>query len=104
MNADLINVLLQLGLGGSLPPVIDLLNKFIPNSKLRFLVTISICLVVGALVHRSALRFETIDDVFMSFGLILSGSQTIYKSLYEDSTLQNLIRASKSPKQAVAVR
>ena len=104
MNSELSVVLVQLALGGSLPPAIDMLNKYVPDSKVRFWITLLICLTIGTVLHHASLKFSTIPDILMSFGLILSGSQTVYKSLYDGSDLQNHIRTIQKPKQGVAVR
>lgn len=75
-------------LGAVLPPVIDLVNRFVPNSRIRFLISIGFAVVVGAIL--AFLQYG--EDVWSNAGLIFAASQTVYKLWYEKSQLQTRIR------------
>ena len=71
-------------LGAVMPPIIDLVNRFVPHSKWRYLVSVLFSIVVGAIL--AFLQYG--EDVWQNAGLIFAASQTVYKLWYENSRLQ----------------
>ena len=74
--------LIPLILGVVMPPVIDLVNKYVPNSNARFLVSIVFSLLLGGLIA----FFESgWDAVLANAGLVFVSAQAVYKLWYKDS-------------------
>lgn len=70
------------------PPVIDLVNKYVPNKHVRFVVALVISFVVGG-----ALAYVQYgESVLQNATLIFAAQQTVYKLMYEDSKLQTRVR------------
>lgn len=76
------NEVLLLVVGGLLPPVIDLVNKFVPNSHGRFLVSVVFAFVVGAIL--AFFQYGT-DEVLANAGVIFVAAQAVYKLWYKES-------------------
>jgi hypothetical protein len=76
-------------LGVFLPPVIDLVNKYIQNDKLRFLISVGFSILVGGIWSVVQNGWE---NVAKDVGLIFVTSQAVYKLWYEKSGLQEKIR------------
>ena len=76
-------------LGLVLPPVIDLVNKYVPNSNGRYLVSLAFALVVGGLM--AVLQYGW-QEALANAGLVFASAQTVYKLWYEKSGLQSRIR------------
>lgn len=87
--SNISNDLLALILGAVLPPIIDLVNKHVPNSNLRFLIALLFSLVVGGLMAMFEFGWESVVN---NAGLVFAASQTVYKLWYEQSNMQNRIR------------
>lgn len=85
MNSEMILVIVGL----VLPPIVDLVNKYVQNSKIRFLISIAFSLVVGGIVSVIQNGWE---NVAKDIGLIFATSQIVYKLWYEKSGLQDKIR------------
>ena len=79
-------------IGLLLPPVIDLINRKIKDSDLKFWVSVAFCVVVGAVLQvvsgggNAEAYFESIMAVF---GL----AQLSYMAVYQDSGVQTKIRS-----------
>ena len=65
-----------------MPPVIDLVNKYVPNSNARFLVSIVFSLLLGGLIAFSESGW---DAVLANAGLVFVSAQAVYKLWYKDS-------------------
>ena len=50
--------LIPLILGAILPPVIDVVNKYVPNSNIRFLVSVLFAVVVGGIMAYAEFGME----------------------------------------------
>lgn len=83
------NQLVLLILGALLPPVIDVVNRYVANPKFRFLIAVVVSIIVGGVV--SVVQFGA-DEVIANSTLIFSTSQLVYKLWYEQSQLQDKVR------------
>lgn len=86
-------------LGVVLVPLIDLLNRRIKDSDLRFWVSVLICSLVGVFVNfvtNNGFHFQTMlegaESISSSILVIFGIAQLVYKGVYEDSRVQSLIR------------
>jgi hypothetical protein len=85
MNNEWIVVIL----GVLLPPVIDLVNRYVSNEKGRFLIAIGFSILVGGIWSVIQNGWE---NVAKDIGLIFATSQIVYKLWYEKSGLQDKVR------------
>jgi hypothetical protein len=83
---------LEILAGQLMPILIDLVNKRVPNSKVRYVIAINACLILGALFNYDRLSLENIPKVLESFATIFTSAQTAYKLYYENSHVQAKIR------------
>lgn len=71
--------------GFILPPLIDLINKRVADSKVRFLVSVSVCLGIGVLQNLSSLKAGDVSELLSSFAVIFTTAQLTYKLYWEKS-------------------
>jgi hypothetical protein len=76
-------------IGAILPPGIDLINKYVKNDKWRFVISLVVCMVVGAIYSALINGFQaTLADMT----LVFASSQVIYKLIYANTAIQTSIR------------
>jgi hypothetical protein len=73
--------------GFVLPPFIDIINTKVTNSKVRFLISLAICLIIGLLSVGLTQGFDlnNIDTILVSGASAFTTAQLVYKQYYEDS-------------------
>lgn len=83
-------------IGLILPPVVELLNKDIPNDNMRFIVSCALCVLAAILIDWKPLQAGSIDPQRFSFLalLIFGESQTIFKLYFQSSWLRQKIQTS----------
>ena len=81
--------LIPLILGAILPPVIDVVNKYVPSSNMRFLISVLFAIVVGGAMAYFEFGME---GLLANAGLIFVSAQTVYKMWYDHSKLQDKVR------------
>lgn len=74
--------------GFILPPLVEVINKGVVNTRFKFVMTITICLVAGLLLHLEELSVNTIDDVLIVASVIFAESQMVYKLYFKNSYWQ----------------
>lgn len=81
-------------LGLVLPPAIDFLNKHVADSKLRFVVSVAVCLLVAGAIklYEGKLNLNSVPEFLASAGIVFTEAQAVYKLFYEKSRLQTAIR------------
>lgn len=77
--------------GVILPPFVQIINKDIPKERERFIVTIVICLFVGAILRWKSIAYGTPEDVLTSSSLVFVESQAVFKLYFKDSLLKEYI-------------
>lgn len=90
-------LLIQALVGQVLPPLTDIINKNVPNSKIRFLASILISAIIAIVFNYQQLMFGNLEQTLTSFLLIWTSSQAAYKLYYEGSKYQDQIRFNNSP-------
>ena len=84
-------------LGFLLPAFIDLINRKIDDSDVRFWVSVLICALAGALLNYidTLFVFETLKAGFISVSesimIVFGIAQLSYKALWENSTLRETL-------------
>lgn len=76
-----------------LPPLIDLINRKVGNSDLRFWISVAICSAVGIITYYfSRPLIPTFDGVVANIIAVFGWVQISYKGIYEGSKLQTELR------------
>lgn len=83
--------------GFILPPVVDYLNKDVPNEFERFIVTILICLFTAVLTKWNLLVLGSPNAVFETATVIFFESQVVFKLYFKNSYLRYMINKPNSP-------
>lgn len=73
-------------IGFLLPPLIDLINNYVPNKRARFWVSVIVCGIVGAgiewVLTGGLLTFDGVSEqIMLTFGM----AQLSYGALWENS-------------------
>lgn len=74
--------------GFILPPIVDILNRDVPDEKERFIVSVLVCMFAAILVKWNSLLTGSPAEVAMSASLIFVQSQVIFKLYFKDSFLR----------------
>lgn len=78
---------ISLILGAILPPFIDFLTKKVTNSKIRFGISLGVCILVGV-----AINFQkfTGEEILESVALVFASAQIVYKTYWKDASLRSI--------------
>lgn len=74
--------------GFGMPFLVEVINRDIKNSNIKFGVTVLLCVVVAALLHIPQLVTGSIEGLLSSITLIFAESQVVWKLYFEASTLR----------------
>jgi len=89
-------------IGFLLPPVIDLINRKVSDSDVRFWISISICMLVGVAFEyiSNGMVFIGVDPTISSIFEMIGIAQISYKALWENNGLRTKLnlKATDSPK------
>lgn len=75
-----------------LPLVIDLINKRVDNSKIRFIISLVISIIVAIIINYDSI---TSGEVLASGALIFTQAQIVYKTFYEKSNIRTKLLKKK---------
>lgn len=81
---------LQNLIGLVLPPVIDLINKKIGDEKIRFAVSILLCVVVGLLINLD--KLNDFNSLLGNMAVVFATAQATYNLYWKKSTLRKVIK------------
>lgn len=76
---------IQIIIGALLPPVIDLINRRISSSKVRYVISVVVCLLLGVALNYQGLSLSNPETFLTSFGLIFASAQTTYKMYWKEN-------------------
>ncbi len=79
-------------IGFLLPPFIDGVNRYIPSSRGRAVVSFLICIGIGIVVNLNKLYYASPEQIMQSVAVIIASSQMTYNLIYKDTKLQDKIR------------
>lgn len=71
-----------------LPPLIDLINTKVPNTNIRFIISLVICTVVGVVLNLQDLKYHNTDDIVKSIAVVFTAAQLTYKLYWERSQVR----------------
>lgn len=79
--------------GVIMPPIVSIILKDIPKDKdgTRVLFTVAVCSLVAAALNLSKLQAGDVNSFFTSLGLIFTEANIVYKTYFNNSTLNQLI-------------
>jgi hypothetical protein len=76
-------------IGFLLPPLIDVINRYVKDSMGRFWVSVGVCTTIASMMAYFEGNLSSIPEKSM----ILFGAATItYRAVYEDSAIQEAVR------------
>ena len=76
-------------IGAVLPPVIDLINKRIEDKKVRYIVSMGVCLLFGWSINMKDLNWAN----FLASGtLIFASAQTVYQTYWKRSKIRKNLK------------
>lgn len=84
--------LLAVLLGQLVPYAIDVINRYIPNSRLRFLVSVLYCLGVGVIISYEQLNFVTIESTLDTGVIVFTSAKFAYEMYYKQSQVHHKLR------------
>ena len=73
-------------IGFILPPIIDLINKKIANSRTRFVVSLVLCVLVAVGVNYKNMTFGS--ELLASVALIFTEAQFVYNLYWKKSLVR----------------
>lgn len=77
---------ISLILGSILPLFIDLLTKKVTDSKIRFGISLGVCILVGVAIN---FKSFTPENILESVALVFASAQIIYKTYWKDADLRS---------------
>ncbi len=77
--------LFELIAGAVMPPVIDVINRKITNSNVRYFISMVMCLILGAVFNLDKLNP---GDILASGAIVFAAAQTVYKTYYFKSDVR----------------
>lgn len=78
--------------GFLLPPLIDVVNVKVKDEKIRFLVSLVICVVVGAILNVDRLAAGSVEEALRSAGIVFATAQTAYRLYWKKSEVRENLR------------
>jgi len=79
-------------IGFILPPIIDLINKKVLDSRARFIVSFLTCVGVGVGMNYGNLSVDSLGDVLGSIGVVFASAQVAYKLYWEKSVFRKKLQ------------
>jgi hypothetical protein len=83
------NTAIQAIVGLVMPPVIDLINTKITDTKVRYIVSLLTSLILGLLFSWNELDWQ---NIFASASIIFAASQTTYNLYWKNSSTREALQ------------
>ena len=83
---------IEIVIGAVLPFFIDLINKYVKSGNWKYVISLVISLVVGAVLSYQDL---SLANVLASGAIVFAAAQTVYKTYYGDSQLRTKLTGIK---------
>ena len=77
--------IISLILGAVLPPFIDFLTKSIADSKVRFFISLGVCVLAGGVINFDSFNGQ---DILASIALVFGSAQIVYKTYWKESNFR----------------
>lgn len=79
-------------IGFILPPLIDLINKNVTDSRWRFVISFVTCVGVGMGMNVGNFNAESVGSILGSITVVFSAAQVAYKLYWEKSEVRTKLR------------
>lgn len=86
------NEVIPFVLGAVLPPVIDLINKYISDAKWKYLVSVVICVVLAFILNLAGNDASNLGKLVEGSSAIFLSAQTIYKLYWKESDIRQSLK------------
>lgn len=86
-----------------LPPVVDFINKDVPNEQEKFIVTVLVCLVAALFLKWNNITYGTPEAIFLTASIIFLESQAVFKLYFKNSYIREKIKEKVEPKRVEPV-
>jgi hypothetical protein len=83
---------LQNLLGFFLPPVIDIINNRIADTRVRYLVSMAICLLIGIILNLD--KLGNVDALLENISIVFITAQTTYNLYWKNSDARDSLKTS----------
>lgn len=90
-------ILIEAVIGAVLPPIIDILNSMIENKKLRYVLSLLVCLGIGIVFNLNNLDAT---NVLASASIVFASAQTVYQTYWRTAEVRTFI----VPKETLEAR
>lgn len=80
-------------IGFILPPFIDVLNKHVASSKLRFAISILVSVICGVAITYPSLAFGDVNGFLVACAVVFSEAQVVYNLYWKDSDARAKMQA-----------
>ena len=77
--------------GLAMPPIIDIINKDVKNSKERFFVTLLVCISAGIVLRWNDLTAGNTEELLGAMGIIFIESQAVYRLYFKNSNVRSMM-------------
>lgn len=88
-------------LGVILPPLVDILNRDVPDEKEKLIVTVLVCTVAAFFTKYNSLAYGDPAAFMSSLGIIFMESQIVFKLYFKNSyvrqKIQERIQGTENP-------
>ena len=89
----------ELIIGAVLPPFIDLINRKVEHSRVRYAISLVVCVIVGFGISFWENKLST-GDILGSIATVFLASQTVYKTYYNKSGVRTKINSILEPQES----
>jgi len=79
---------IELLIGAILPPFIDVINTRLDSPLWRYIVSLTVCLLVGLALSWNNLN---LNDILNSGAIVFAAAQTIYKTYWKESAVREKV-------------
>lgn len=71
-----------------MPIIIELIGRFVENSKLKFVISLMLPLLAGTALNWDSINIYDAEAILGSGAVIFAAAQGVYKLYFKDSQLQ----------------
>lgn len=82
---------IELIIGAVLPPLLEIINRYVKSTKGKFIVSLLVPLFAGAALTFQQLSFVDPETALASGAVIFAAAQGVYKLYFRDSKIQRVL-------------
>lgn len=81
-----ITVILQNSVGLILPPIIDLINRYVADNRIKFWVSMVICILVAVVLNFNKVFTGDWTNFLAAVTLVFTEAQVVYHTYWKEAT------------------